>query len=131
MRFNKFSMSFNKVNENRNGEVKKMPSNKKSEVNKDLSDLLQKINFGSIPLDNIFELLEMNGLVPLQDDNTEWSGILTGDNGKINLKLGDETTKYKFNEMDTYIPFSNTSLTIVWNRMEGNSKKYEVKANVI
>lgn len=130
MRFDNFSLNFNKANEAKDDKVEKLTQNKKKEVNKDLSELLQKNNFGSIPLNNIFELLEMNGLVPLQDNNTEWSGILTVENGKINLKLGDETTKYKFNEMDTYTPLNNTSLTITWHKMEGDSKKYEVEAHV-
>lgn len=43
----------------------------------------------AIPLDTIFNAIMSEGLVPLQEDGTEWAGILCGAEGQMLLPLGD------------------------------------------
>lgn len=63
----------------------------RSKINRDLQKILKQTYFESIPLDQMFKVLDKHGIVPLQEDNTKWSGILTGGVKKtemVNINLG-------------------------------------------
>jgi hypothetical protein len=108
----------------------KIDNQRRNKINKELNKLLKITYFTSIPLDEIFDVLKQNDIVPLQEDNTEWSGLLCGREGRMSLELGDVMSKYKINDIDTYTPLDNTSLVVTWYYMGDNSKKYEVIAYV-
>jgi len=50
----------------------------RTKMNADIQKLLKPTYFKSIPLGRLFDILEKHGVVPLQEDNTYWSGILAG-----------------------------------------------------
>lgn len=56
----------------------RLSSSLKKTINKELGKLLDKQYFTKIPLNDVFGILKKNGIVALQEDNTEWSGFLTG-----------------------------------------------------
>jgi len=125
-RFDNFSTE--RVSESKaDGMVTKITPKVRNKANKDLREVLKKTYFSSIPLDEIFDVLNSNGLVALQEDNTEWSGILCGTNSRMDLPLADITTKRQVNDIDTYVPMDNTSLVVTWCLV---SKNYEVIAYV-
>ena len=101
----------------------------KSAVKKKINKKLQEINsppyYDEIPLDNIFNILEENGVVPLQEDNTKWAGILVGAEGntKMNLASKDVVSEVVGNE-NLYIPYANTMLILTWYKVDNG--KYEI-----
>lgn len=50
----------------------------KNKMNKQISMLMKKTYFGKIPLQDLFNILEDYGIVPIQEDGTYWSGMLVG-----------------------------------------------------
>src|SRR4030043_104320 len=63
-----------------------VPPSIKNKINTELHEINTTYH-SAIPLDRIFNSLEKRGLVPLQEDNTEWSGFLLGREGQIYLPL--------------------------------------------
>jgi len=57
-------------------------------INKSLY-AISKIYHPEIPLDKIFGALETEGVVPLQEDGTRWSGILCGDNASMRVNTSN------------------------------------------
>lgn len=43
--------------------------------------------WSSIPLDSMFDKLETNGFIALQEDGTRWQGIFCGAEGRANISL--------------------------------------------
>ncbi len=70
-----------------------------------------------IPLAEMFGLCESNGLMPLQEDGTPWSGVLWGVDGRTSIDLRDTATG-KINRW----------LNISWYKMP--SGRYEVTAYI-
>ena len=81
-----------------------------------------------IPMDAIFNAIKGQGLVPLQEDNTEWDGFLCGTDGRCYIPVGDALTKTKKNGLDMYEPFKNRALALSWHKME--SSRYEIVAYI-
>lgn len=106
------------------GKSKSIPANIKRKLNNALHDLG---NYHvKIPNEQIFNICKQNGVVPLQEDGTEWSGFLLGNaecgsekakNQRVNFELAFKT------EEGIYIPANNV-LSLSWCTM--NSGKYEV-----
>jgi hypothetical protein len=83
----------------------------------------------AIPLDKIFDVLKAHGIVPLQEDNTEWSGLLIGREGQMYLPIAPFGSRSPEKEFEhTYKPFKNAKLSISWYTMP--SGRYEVGAHV-
>jgi len=68
-------------------------------------------HFKDIPLDKIFSILKRNGITPVQEDGTEWSGFLMGNNSNCTIDLAYDgklirhmlvLTWYKYNETGTW-----------------------------
>jgi hypothetical protein len=81
-------------------------------------------------LQGIFDALKVEGIVPLQEDGTEWSGFLAG-----GAECGSDETRHQVANIDLGIQrdgqlllVPNTSLYISWCVMQ--SGKYEVIAYV-
>lgn len=100
----------------------------RNKINKDLNKVLKPTYFRSIPLDDIFKVLEKHGVVALQEDQTEWSGILTGGvkgTEQIFFNLGWKESK---DESERYQVIPNAALNLSYYKMP--SGKYEVLAYV-
>jgi len=65
----------------------------------------------------IFEVLEINNVIAVQEDGTPWSGILCGDDGNtsIELKIDDKL-------------IDNAMLILQWHKME--SGRYEINTYI-
>ncbi len=93
---------------------------------KKINDKLYSITKGyheKIPLDKIFDILYSNNIIPLQEDNTEFSGFLVGikaDNVLFTLAPKES----EINKV--YRPFKNVALHMSWYQM--SSGRYEVIA---
>lgn len=102
----------------------KIDSKLRNKINKEIHILLKPTYFETIPLENIFKILNDNGIVALQEDNTEWEGFLVGAEGRATIELADNMIYKKINDIKVYTPFENCYLIITWYKMEFN--KYEV-----
>jgi len=111
-----------------------MPTTMRPEVRKKLNKAIAPYTTGSesnntyfkiVPLDNFFEVLEAHGYVPLQEDNTYWSGGLFGEEGRANIELG---VKYSVDTNGFFKPVTNAMLVINWTKIP--SGKYEITAYI-
>jgi hypothetical protein len=96
----------------------------KNAVNHKLTAFTTNRYFGSIPLSGIFDILHSEGLVLLQEDNTEWAGFLCGDSSMDTFGLGFSDTK---NGEGMYAPAYNR-LAMSWYKMV--SGRYEIVAYI-
>lgn len=96
----------------------KIPSNLKKKANNTLDKILKKTYFRKIPIDDIFDVLENLGLIPIQEDGTRWSGLLLGRKGDAKIDLA-----YKGKSV------INSVLFLTWYTMPITGK-YEVIAYV-
>jgi hypothetical protein len=62
-------------------------------VNAYLADVVGRKYWQHIPLDDIFAKLRENGLEPVQEDGTPWSGMLLGRDGRTNIELTTDGPK--------------------------------------
>jgi hypothetical protein len=96
----------------------------RSRINKDLHKLLKPTYFKLIPLDKIFNVLDKHGIVVLQEDQTEWSGFLTGgikSTVQVHFLLG---WKDSMDEDKRYQVIPNMALNLSYFKMP--SGKFEV-----
>ena len=82
----------------------------------------------AIPLDTIFGAIKGQGLVPLQEDNTEWDGFMCGADGRCYIPVGDALSKTEKNGLDMYEPYRKRALALSWHKME--SGRYEIVAYI-
>lgn len=64
----------------------------------------------SVPLDHIADLAKSNGLSLLDEDGSEWSGLVTGREGRCQIDLGTSTmlpTKHVLNLQWYKMPSGN------------------------
>ena len=103
----------------------------RNKMNTKIRKILKPTYFKEIPLDQLFNVLEKEGVVPLQEDNTYWSGLLIGGVDRtqmINFNLGWANEYKKINGMKQFMAISNAVLTMTYFKMQ--SGKYEVIAYV-
>lgn len=105
-----------------------LPFNVKKRLNDRISDLLSPKNvteyFRQIPLASIGKILKNDKIIMVQEDNTEWSGMLLGKDGRAKIDLAPMNTK----DGEFYTPYTNTVLVLTWHKMP--SGKYEVLSYV-
>ena len=114
------------INKKRDKNINKILDDLKyarKQINKVLTEISRK-KYDTIPIDEIFDVVEKYGLVPLQEDNTRWEGMLLGENSNTYIPLawkssGVEKDGYKF-----YTPLKNTILSISWYKFE--TGRYEI-----
>ncbi len=95
-----------------------------STVKRRINQQLHKIGtdyYKAIPLNMIFNILKSYNIIVLQEDNTEWSGMLVGNNEQVYFDLGNAQTK---NEKNQYIPYTNAMLALSYYKM--SSGRYEI-----
>lgn len=88
-----------------------------SKVNKELCKFPTYWNY--IPFKEICEILKKYDLIPIQEDNSEWSGFLCGDSQQELFTLG-----HFLEDADFYVPVEKTCLSLSWYNM-GNGR-YEI-----
>jgi hypothetical protein len=99
----------------------RLPRNIRTKVNRALTELTSGKYFESIPNDNISKILKEYGLILLQEDGTEWSGFLLGDNSRAHFDVGYIKTK---NSDNRYVAIDNVALIMSWYKMP--SGRYEI-----
>jgi hypothetical protein len=112
------------------------PTHLKPEVKKNMNNMIHDILipggknvwFDEIPLQQIFDIMEAHGVVPLQEDNTEWSGMLLGREAQITLPLAPKGTAEESATDMEYTPFKNATLHLSWYTMP--SGRYEILSHV-
>lgn len=102
----------------------KLQGGTRNKINKEIGKLTTPKNktkyFDKIPLQDIFDILDKYDIVPLQEDNTEWDGFLTGREGEAFIEMAPKNTL----DNDMYTPYTNAGLKITWYKIK--SGKYEV-----
>lgn len=93
-------------------------------VNAQLSQLVGHIR-DDIPLSDIAEILRGNGLVLLQEDNTEWSGVLMGRDGQALIPLA---TTNKIDPDGRYLEELDHVLSLSWHKYD--TGRYDVTAYI-
>ncbi len=104
----------------------KLTPKEKKQINRDIEPLLRSIYFEEIPLSDIWIALRINGVVVLQEDQTEWSGLLLGQEGHEYFDLARNTQEL-FEGRYLHI-IDNCKLSLSWYKMA--SGRYEVLAYV-
>tara|TARA_Y100000310_G_C20506196_1_gene726536 strand:+ start:549 stop:923 length:375 start_codon:yes stop_codon:yes gene_type:complete len=107
----------------------KLRANNKSKLNNAISALTQGYH-DEIPLGGIFDVLKESGVIPVQEDGTEWSGMLVG-----GAECGSDETRNQVANIDLavqgdggLVPIPNASLYLSWCKMQ--SGRYEVVSYV-
>lgn len=97
----------------------------KKKINKEINKVVKQTYFEKIPLKPLFEVLEKYGIVPIQEDNTYWSGMLAGGVDKteqvyFDLAWADSKEGRTYTET---VP--NASLSLSYYKMP-KSGRYEI-----
>ena len=95
----------------------------KKQINKILYEISKK-KYDSIPLGDIFDAVEKYGLVPLQEDDTRWGGILCGNNEQIFITVGWKSSENEKDGCKFYEPIKTTVLNISWYKFTNG--RYEI-----
>lgn len=96
--------------------MKRVPPKQINTVNKYLNELGRKYH-DLVPLSDIMVAMRANGLTLLQEDGTEWSGFLCGEDSNATIQCAD----LELNPVHRWLSLS-------WYRMP--SGRYEVTAYV-
>jgi hypothetical protein len=80
--------------------------------------------FKDIPMEEINSALKKEGYLLIQEDGTEWDGLLTGSEGEALFRLGKLSEGREVNGKATYKPVPNSGLKMTWHKMP--SGKWEV-----
>jgi len=105
----------------------KMDAKTRKIAGKAVYNVLKPTYFTEIPINIIGDALKENGIVMLQEDNTEWSGIFCGEQGQCIIILADEKSKYEKDGIEFYIPYDNVGLSLSWYKCNDRStRKIEV-----
>ena len=108
-----------------NGRRVAIPPPIKTKINRALQTLGD--HFEQIPLDTMFQILESNGLVALQEDGMKWAGMLIG-----GAECGSDQAQHQQAAFDLAIDrgqgwmLANSRLWISWCILTNHAKKYEV-----
>ena len=111
---------------------KHLKAGERNKVNKDIQKLLKPTYFKQIPLDKLFKIIEKHGMIVLQEDMTEWSGLLIGgvkQTEMVNFTLGWKHEESGLKSFKTYMAVPNATLVLTFYKMP-HSGKYEVIAYV-
>lgn len=101
--------------------MKSLPAKIKNRINKKLTSLANYHQ--NIPIDMIAKILKAEGVVLLQEDYTEWSGIFAGREGHAIIELALESSRKDNGYFDIFTP-SKTCFMITWYKM--TSGNYEI-----
>lgn len=105
--------------------MKRLPAKDRKKVSKAVYEFLKPTYFPCIPVDGIIKILGDHDLVLLQEDNTEWSGFLLGQNEHVTFTLGHKSSVSQMNGLDFYEPLVNVGLSFSWYK-DDSRKSIEV-----
>lgn len=91
-----------------------MPPRIRTKLNKILSTILKPTFFQDIPLNEIAEALKSAGVVMVQEDGTEWQGMLLGSRSRSQFEIAPLESK---TAEGFYTPYTNAALVLQWERM--------------
>lgn len=106
---------------------RKLKAGDKKKLNTELQKVLKQTYFKSIPLNRLFKIFEKHGVMVIQEDNTEWSGMLVGGVKKtemVNFNLGWKDEMQELHGKKAYMAVPNSVFTMTYFKMP--SGKYEV-----
>ncbi len=104
--------------------IKKMSAKLRKQVSKEVYPILKQSFFkDGVPLAELFLALSRCDVVALQEDNTEWSGMLCGSEGRALITLASKQSGVDNGGYMIYTPFENAGLCLSWYWMEGVSGK--------
>jgi hypothetical protein len=106
--------------------VPRLKSPLKKKLNNALSRIVPGQPMRGIPLSAIAKAFLKLGVVLVQEDGTEWSGIITGSDGEAKIDLAP--VESGAGDPPMYQPYSNTWLVLTWHRF--GTGRYEVVAYV-
>jgi hypothetical protein len=102
-----------------------LKSSTRTKINKALDKLVANTYFKGIPWDKISGILKDNGVVALQEDDTEWAGFFSGREGKAVIDLAPvDSARSEGRPATFYTKYTNTMLVMTWHKMQ--SGRYEV-----
>ena len=78
----------------------------------------------NIPIGDIFDDILRAGYVPLQEDGTEWDGMLTGAKGRASIPIAQKKQGHRTSTMYPESEWMRQYLHIQWYR-DGNESTYE------
>ena len=102
-----------------------LPETNKKPINRELYDLTKGYH-DSLLIDEIGAVLKKHGLILLQEDGTEFSGIFSGEEGRAEIEVARNVSTADADGHPIYQPLENTMLILTWHKME--SGKFEVIA---
>lgn len=94
----------------------------KKQINKELHKITtgsgnNNKKYQSIPLDEIFNVLDKYGLIALQEDDTKWSGMLMGRDEHTYFDLAWKSSGYERDDIKGvkfYVPLPTAKLSLSW-----------------
>jgi hypothetical protein len=102
-------------------------------LNRELGELTTPGNktryFPAIPLQDIINILAAQGLIILQEDNTEWDGLLLGRDESVHFDIAPVDSAQKQEWGTTYTPISNAQLILQWYKMD-QTGNYEINTYI-
>jgi hypothetical protein len=107
----------------------KLKASIRRKINKAISGLGSWFN--GIPLDEIRAILKQHCLVLIQEDYTEWAGMLMGNNSHCNIYIGDEGMAHVKHGQEPMYPRYDNMLFLSWYKAEDkNDKQWDVVSYV-
>ena len=91
----------------------------KNSINRQLTKI-GKDYYQKIPLDTIFNILKSHNIIVLQEDNTEWGGMLVGNEAQVYFNIADSSSF----DGKRYQPYTNAMLALSYYKM--SSGRYEI-----
>lgn len=114
------------LNENKK---RRLVNKVKSKMNKEISAFLKQTYFEEIPLKDLFDILKKYDIVPIQEDNRYWDGMLTGgvkDTAQVYFDLAWKDSK-EGNRYTEEVPNANLAMSYYKMPRKG---KYEIIAYI-
>ena len=109
-------------------EIKHLNEHIKKKINKDIREVTKPTYFDSIPLDELFEVLDKYDIVPIMEDGTYWEGMLFGEDSHTIFELADKMSSVTKDGITFYTPYENAGLWLSWHKM--TSGRYEIVSYV-
>lgn len=137
-----FNLSLKKIAEGLPGEPKPFEDPNKSVINGEtvhitpqikhkLFSVLKKFNTYSpnIPINEIFDALKSEGVIPIQEDGTPWTGMLSGEKecGEPDAKNQYAKIELAIKHGDTMKLIANSMLEMSWCKMQSGNFEISVR----
>jgi hypothetical protein len=102
-----------------------LPANIKKKLNNSIYNVTNDY-YDQIPINEIFNILKSQNVVPLQEDGTEWSGMLIGGAECGSDEARSQVANFPLAQRvgEELVPFSNAELMLMWCKM--SSGRYEI-----